>query len=230
MTSETIYHGSSLIVEKPSLEFSSNVNDFGRGFYCTQNPDLAREWACGCGKSGYLNKYTLHPAGLDILTIPDSDIGTLTWVALLIQYRKFRINSQLMKDGIDWLDDRFHVNLANYDVVVAPRSDESYFSFVRAFLSGEIALPQLTAALKLDATNKEYVLLSESAVNRLEFESFAPAASSVFYPKRKNRDYKLRKKFVEKVLIKTKDNSKKPWYYISDIVEQEVTARDLLVR
>lgn len=230
MSSDTIYHGSSLIVEKPSLDFSSGVNDFGKGFYCTQNADLAREWACSAGKSGYVNKYTLHSAGLDVLNIPDSDIGTLTWVALLLQFRKFRITSDLMKEGVDWLDDRFHVNLSNYDVLVAPRADESYFSFVRAFLSGEIALPQLTAALKLDSTNPEFVLLTEAAVNRLEFESFAPADTAIFYPKRKNRDYKLRKKFVEKVLIKNKDTSKKPWYYISDIVEQGVTARDLLVR
>ena len=30
-------------------------NDYGRGFCCTENIELAREWACAKNKNGYVN-------------------------------------------------------------------------------------------------------------------------------------------------------------------------------
>lgn len=34
-----IYHGSSVIVEKPELSKGKLSNDYGRGFYCTKQGD-----------------------------------------------------------------------------------------------------------------------------------------------------------------------------------------------
>lgn len=41
-----LYHGSPEIVEKPIFGFGSDKNDYGRGFYCTEKIELAKEWAC----------------------------------------------------------------------------------------------------------------------------------------------------------------------------------------
>ena len=38
-----LYHGSEFIVEKPEFGKGARHNDYGRGFYCTENPELARE-------------------------------------------------------------------------------------------------------------------------------------------------------------------------------------------
>ena len=41
-----IYHGSKEIVEKPVFGVENLRNDYGLGFYCTKNIELAKEWAC----------------------------------------------------------------------------------------------------------------------------------------------------------------------------------------
>ena len=39
-----IYHGSDHIIEKPKFGYGKPYNDYGVGFYCTENPNMAKEW------------------------------------------------------------------------------------------------------------------------------------------------------------------------------------------
>lgn len=41
-----ICHGSENIIEKPEFGKGKTTNDYGRGFYCTESIELAKEWAC----------------------------------------------------------------------------------------------------------------------------------------------------------------------------------------
>ena len=41
-----IYHGSKNIITKPEFGKGNIANDYGLGFYCTENIELAKEWAC----------------------------------------------------------------------------------------------------------------------------------------------------------------------------------------
>ena len=52
-----IYHGSRKIIERPLFGEGKKNNDFGLGFYCTQNIDLAKEWAVNSLENGYSNSY-----------------------------------------------------------------------------------------------------------------------------------------------------------------------------
>lgn len=54
-----VYHGSSKIIEKPIWGMGNPNNDYGLGFYCTENEELAKEWACSSESDGYANKYSL---------------------------------------------------------------------------------------------------------------------------------------------------------------------------
>lgn len=48
----TLYHGSQIILEKPEYGKGARNNDYGRGFYCTEEIELAREWACAKQTNG----------------------------------------------------------------------------------------------------------------------------------------------------------------------------------
>lgn len=48
-----LYHGSDHIIEKPVFGQGKSYNDYGRGFYCTEHVELAKEWACATGGDGY---------------------------------------------------------------------------------------------------------------------------------------------------------------------------------
>ena len=45
MNKITLYHGSPERVEQPLLAKGKLTNDYGQGFYCTENLELAKEWA-----------------------------------------------------------------------------------------------------------------------------------------------------------------------------------------
>ncbi|MBQ5473037.1 MAG: DUF3990 domain-containing protein, partial [Treponema sp.] len=39
-----MYHGSKSIIEKPVFGFGKVRNDYGLGFYCTEELSMAKEW------------------------------------------------------------------------------------------------------------------------------------------------------------------------------------------
>jgi hypothetical protein len=66
---KTIYHGSDHIIKKPKFGYSKPYNDYGIGFYCTQNPNMAKEWGIGIDHNGYANRYKIECDGLTILDL-----------------------------------------------------------------------------------------------------------------------------------------------------------------
>ena len=52
-----LYHGSPSIIKKPIFGFGKPYNDYGLGFYCTEEVELAKEWACPLAKDGFANIY-----------------------------------------------------------------------------------------------------------------------------------------------------------------------------
>ena len=39
-----LYHGSQRIIKTPVFGEGNPRNDYGLGFYCTESPELAKEW------------------------------------------------------------------------------------------------------------------------------------------------------------------------------------------
>ena len=66
MSKITLYHGSSEKIEKPVFGKGKTYNDYGQGFYCTEDIELAKEWACKNEQDGFANVYELDVSDLDI--------------------------------------------------------------------------------------------------------------------------------------------------------------------
>jgi len=52
----TIYHGSRMVIRKPAFGMGNPNNDYGLGFYCAREIELAKEWACGEECGGFANQ------------------------------------------------------------------------------------------------------------------------------------------------------------------------------
>ena len=65
MSSIVLCHGSPEIVRKPEYDRGKPYDVYGRGFYCTENIGLSREWTCGENSDGDVNQYAIAPAGLE---------------------------------------------------------------------------------------------------------------------------------------------------------------------
>ena len=65
----TLFHGSDKIIERPYYSGSRNHNDYGNGFYCSENSDLAREWSVDENRDGLLECYELDLDSLRVLLL-----------------------------------------------------------------------------------------------------------------------------------------------------------------
>ena len=84
---KTIYHGSDHIIEKPKFGYGKPYNDYGIGFYCTQNPNMAKEWGVGIDHNGYANRYEIECDGLTILDLNAPGYTMLQWLTILLENR-----------------------------------------------------------------------------------------------------------------------------------------------
>ena len=82
-----LYHGSPDKEIKPAFGLGENRHDYGKGFYLTENIDLAKEWAvCRPDETnGWVHKYELDMEGLKVLDFQKYSI--LSWLAELMKHR-----------------------------------------------------------------------------------------------------------------------------------------------
>ena len=218
-----IYHGSKNIIEKPTLYGGKETNDYGYGFYCTKEIELANEWACPDNNDGYANEYELDLAGLKILDLSQKKYHILNWIALLLQ---FRIPAGLSpNDGLarDYIIQNFAVDLTDIDVIIGYRADDSYFSFARDFVKNSITVSQLAKAMELGKLGLQVVLHSEKAFEQLTYIKSSIAENETYYTKRVARDLQAREEY-QKATRNIQVN--KDDLFIMDIIRQEVKNDD----
>ncbi len=191
-----IYHGSPEIVKTPELKKGKKYNDYGQGFYCTKELELAKEWAVTEGMDGYVNKYKIDVNKLKTLNLSGKKYSILHWLTLLVQNRELRSMTPIMRSAKDWLNANYSIDIAEYDVIVGYRADDSYFSFARDFLNNTISIEQLSYAMHLGKLGEQFVLKSEKAFENIEFAEVIPVKSVEYYPRRKERDEKARNDYL----------------------------------
>ena len=190
-----IYHGSTQIIEKPVFGAGNPQNDYGLGFYCTQDIELAKEWACTETDNGFSNKYELDITNLKMLNLNNGEYHILNWLAILLENRQFRIREDVAIRAKEYLIENFSVDYKNYDVVCGYRADDSYFSYANSFINNTLSLKQLEKALIYGNLGEQVVLRTEKAFGQLEFQEAEPVDKEIYYPKKAARDMEAREAF-----------------------------------
>ena len=193
----TVYHGSENIIQTPLFHAGNPKNDYGYGLYCTENIELAKEWACSEEKGGFANEYTLNMKGLSVLNLSESKYTILNWLAILLENRTFGITSEIAQEAKAFLLEKFSVPYKDFDVIKGYRADDSYFSFANAFINNTISLQKLNTAMYLGKLGEQIVLKSEKAFSQLKYISSVPAEQNIYFHKKRNRDFSARKAFLE---------------------------------
>ena len=190
-----VYHGSSKIIEKPIWGMGNPNNDYGLGFYCTENEELAKEWACSSESDGYANKYSLDLTGLSVLSLTNGEYNILNWLFVLLENRQFRISGDIATQAKEYIFDNFAVDYKKYDVIKGYRADDAYFSFANAFLNNTISVSQLEKAMVLGKLGEQVVAISQKAFDAFEFMEATVAPNEMYLPKKMARDSAARDEF-----------------------------------
>lgn len=201
----TLYHGSQKIVEHPSFGLGNIYNDFGSGLYCTDNIELAKEWACGDFCDGYVNQYEICTDELNILDLtavecPVSDPQcpvsaveylVLSWLALVLKNRKMKQYSLTADKGKEYLIKNFLPDYSGADIIIGYRADDLYFDIARLFIRNSISLEHLLSILNSDSTNKQIVVKSPMTFSRLSFIKSDKIDGFDYFQKIKERNNKV---------------------------------------
>ena len=223
-----IFHGSTEIVEVPVFGKGSENNDYGKGFYCTESLELAKEWACPTVQDGFANQYEFDITGLNVMYLNRDGYSILNWIAILLQNRIFPKRSPIARQASKYLLDGFLPDTTGYDVIWGYRADDSYFTYAKDFLNNTISVGQLARAMKLGELGEQIVLMSLKAFEQIRFIKYEIADGSIYHNRRMERDERARRAYLdnhgEDFSVTIND------LFVRDIISQQVKNDDPRLR
>ena len=163
----TLYHGTADKVVEPVFGGGNDKHDYGRGFYLTENIELAKEWAV-CrpnDKNGWVHKYELDCSDIKILNFQERDV--LAWLAELMKHRDAADSKRYRMLAAKFID-KYGVDTDGYDVIKGWRADASYFYIAKEFVRDNIDMDILEELLSLGGLGIQYCIKSELAFSRLQ--------------------------------------------------------------
>lgn len=191
-----LYHGSHEIVEAPTYGKGSETNDYGRGFYCTETLELAKEWACPTVKDGFSNKYEFNLSDLKVLYLNKQGYNILNWIAILLNNRVFLKRTPISRQASKYILEEFLPDISGYDVILGYRADDSYFSYAKDFLNNTISVNQLSQAMKLGELGEQVVLMSPKAFEKIKFIEYEIVDGSIYNPRRMERENRAKRAYL----------------------------------
>lgn len=193
-----LYHGSTKNIVKPIYGAGKLNNDYGQAFYCTEDIEMAREWACvDLQQNGIVNIYEIDADELSMLHIAPPEYNVLNWLAILLDNRQFRVDGDMVNEGKKFILERFSFDYQKADILKGYRADDSYFSFANAFLNNGISIEKLREAMYYGNLGEQIAIRSEKAFSRLEYQGAEVVDSFKYFPKRTTRDQMAREQFRE---------------------------------
>ena len=213
-----IYHGAKQIVREPRFGIGRSYNDFGLGFYCTENEERAGEWAVSAADNGFVSVYALNDSGLRIIDLASSQYTILHWLSLLMNYRVFDSSSSMLHLAGEYIARNFPVDYQNCDCIAGYRADDVSFTLAQLFLNNELSFQELRRHLTSGELGTQFVLKSNRAFERISYVGYTAASSKEIYPEKASRQMSVLQSAYKKAGA--------PGLYISDLINEEVKAYD----
>ena len=165
-----LFHGNQDKYMIPKYGNGYKNNDYGQGFYTTDDIELAKEWAytqyIKNGNGHWVHTYDIDIDKLNVYNLLNDDI--LYWLAQLYKFRILDSLSEVEKDRLEKFQSIFYKDLTGYDIIIGWRADDSYFRYARDFLSGRIYKSTLEEAIKLGKLGIQYFIQSKDAIESLK--------------------------------------------------------------
>ena len=161
-----LYHGSSNKIVVPKYGFGEEKHDYGKGFYLTENIELAKEWAvCRPDEiNGWVHKFELETTDLKILDFQKYDV--LSWLAELMKHRDASDTKRYHMLAKKFIE-KYGINTSDYDVIKGWRADASYFYIAKEFVRDNVDIEILEELLSLGGLGIQYCVKSELAYSKL---------------------------------------------------------------
>lgn len=163
----TLFHGTPDKIVMPVFGGGNDKHDYGRGFYLTENMELAKEWAV-CrpnDTNGWVHQFELDCFGLKILDFQEENL--LSWLAELMKHRDGADSRRYRMISVRFIE-KYGIDTSGYDVIKGWRADASYFYIAKEFVRDNIDVDILQELLSLGGLGIQYCVKSEWAYAQLK--------------------------------------------------------------
>ena len=195
-----LYHGTPNKIVTPVFGGGEEKHDYGKGFYLTENIELAKEWAvCRPQEAnGWVHKYELDCDSLKIFDFQESSF--MAWLAELMKHRDAAESKRYKMLAAKFID-KYGIDTSNYDVIKGWRANASYFYIAKEFVRDNIDVEILEELLSLGGLGIQYCIKSKLAYENLREirDGLLPVVYSEFNQKYNQRDDNARKRMRELV-------------------------------
>lgn len=165
---QVLHHGSPNKKVTPTFGLGESKHDYGKGFYLSLDPELAKEWAvCSSTNNGYLHKYELNTKGLKILYF-NQKYGVLNWLAILALHRNADNTKRYKVNAEKLIKKYLPKNIDKYDVIVGYRADDSYFSYAKNAIKNNIDISLLEKIMKTGNLGYQVFLQNKKAFDQIK--------------------------------------------------------------
>lgn len=170
-----LFHGAKNGLDgNPSISFSEDKKDFGKGFYLGESFSQAASFVSGHNNS------SIYIFDFDKNNIKTKEFNVSEEWMILIAYFRGKLeeyqDSDYLKKLIKELDD--------VDAVIAPIADNTMYTTLDDFISGKITNLQCINALSANRLGMQYVILNDKTLN-----SNLKMLERCFYCQQEKRDY-----------------------------------------
>ena len=134
-----IYHGSTVIVEKPSLEILNHRTDFGKGFYTTTDVEQAKKWTKIKRKRMELenNKVNIHQY-INVYEYTESnELNVLNFEDATEEWLKFVFINRQSNELVH-----------KYDIVIGPVANDNLYQVLVNYEEGIYNVEETIKRLK----------------------------------------------------------------------------------
>ncbi len=151
-----LFHGAKKeLYGKPTIEYSENKKDFGKGFYLGESINQAASFIVGYPNSSiYIFDFNKENLKIKEFNVCEE------WM-LLIAYFRGKLeeykDSKKIKKLLEGLND--------VDVIIAPIADNTMYTILDDFIQGKITNLQCLNALSANRLGLQYVFLSDKVID-----------------------------------------------------------------
>lgn len=154
-----LFHGSkNEIKTNISLDYSREINDFGKGFYAGETLQQAATFISSY-RSNYVYAFYLKKDNLNIYELS----ADIEWM-LAISYFRGRIKEYENHPIIQKIIEK----IKKSDVIIAPIADNSMYETLNEFAAKEITDEQCRHSIRANYLGKQYVFLNNKALSNIE--------------------------------------------------------------
>lgn len=151
-----VFHGSTVVVEKPNVKFGRDNLDFGKGFYVTDLQLQAEKWVnrfLRIGKKSFVNVYEFNDSIKHSCKYKKFDLYDENWLDFILSCRS--------GDSV----------FLNFDIIEGGIANDKVFDTVELYFDGLIQKEEALKRLKFEKPNNQICFVSQEVLDEsLKFQ------------------------------------------------------------